>query len=339
MGQTILWPTFFVSMKLLLTAFLSLILPAFTQELPNDREKILEALLNAPDRTSLDQAIKAGKAAGLPDQLFLEARFVLLVNEDDRVALATLSSELEAHLPKFSLDDTMLFAVKEDFASIVQYTKALAALQNNDTTLFKKHITEAFWLAPSHATQFAPLIDDMRINEAMKKITLDLNLEFEDQRVKGESKSLKAIAGGSPAFLIHFWSPWASQAMAIMDEFQIISGSLIKNNIPVASILLSSTTEARRAGDDLVARKKQGNTAHWLVDTEKFSLGSLMRVSSFPTVVLVSNKGEILFNGDPANRRLWEILTAINPEITAPTINAVLPKKDPKGTSRAKNGN
>jgi hypothetical protein len=326
-------------MKLLLTAFLSLILPAFTQELPNDREKILEALLNAPDRTSLDQAIKAGKAAGLPDQLFLEARFVFLVNEDDRVALATLSSELEAHLPKFSPDDTMLFAVKEDFASIVQYTKALAALQNNDTTLFKKHITEAFWLAPSHATQFAPLIDDMRINEAMKKITLDLNLEFEDQRVKGESKSLKAIAGGSPAFLIHFWSPWASQAMAIMDEFQIISGSLIKNNIPVASILLSSTTEARRAGDDLVARKKQGNTAHWLVDTEKFSLGSLMRVSSFPTVVLVSNKGKILFNGDPANRRLWEILTAINPEITEPTINAVLPKRDPKGTSRAKNGN
>ncbi|MGB2453456.1 MAG: hypothetical protein ACPIG7_02590 [Akkermansiaceae bacterium] len=243
-------------MKLLLTAFLSIILPAFTQELPNDREKILEALLNAPDRTSLDQAIKAGKAAGLPDQLFLEARFVFLVNEDDRVALATLSSELEAHLPKFSPDDTMLFAVKEDFASIVQYTKALAALQNNDTTLFKKHITEAFWLAPSHATQFAPLIDDMRINEAMKKITLDLNLEFEDQRVKGESKSLKAIAGGSPAFLIHFWSPWASQAMTIMDEFQIISGSLIKNNIPVASILLSSTTEARRTGDDLVARKK-----------------------------------------------------------------------------------
>ena len=326
-------------MKLLLTAFLSLILPAFTQELPNDREKILEALLNAPDRTSLDQAIKAGKAAGLPDQLFLEARFVFLVNEDDRVALATLSSELEAHLPKFSPDDTMLFAVKEDFASIVQYTKALAALQNNETTLFKKHITEAFWLAPSHATQFAPLIDDMRINEAMKKITLDLNLEFEDQRVKGESKSLKAIAGGSPAFLIHFWSPWASQAMAIMDEFQIISGSLIKNNIPVASILLSSTTEARRAGDDLVAREKQGNTAHWLVDTEKFSLGSLMRVSSFPTVVLVSNKGKILFNGDPANRRLWEILTAINPEITEPTINAVLPKRDPKGTSRAKNGN
>ena len=326
-------------MKLLLTAFLSLILSALTQELPNDREKLLEALLNAPDRASLDQAIKNGKAAGLPDQLFLEARFVFLVNEDNRGGLATLSTELEAHLPKFSPDDTMLFAVKEDFASIVQYTKALAALQDNDTTLFKKHITEAFWLAPSHATQFAPLIDDIRINEAMKKITLDLNLKFEDQRLKGESKSLKAIAGGSPAFLIHFWSPWASQATAIMDEFLIISDSLIKNNIPVASILLSSTTEARRAGDDFLTKEKRGNIAHWLVDTEKFSLGSLMRVSSFPTVVLVSNKGEILFNGDPADRRLWELLTAINPEISEPTIDVVLPKRDPKSTSRTKNGN
>ena len=326
-------------MKLLLTAFLSLILPALTQELPNDREKLLEALLNAPDRASLDQAIKNGKAAGLPDQLFLEARFVFLVNEDNRGALATLSTELEAHLPKFSPDDTMLFAVKEDFASIVQYTKALAALQDNDTTLFKKHITEAFWLAPSHATQFAPLIDDIRINEAMKKITLDLNLKFEDQRLKGESKSLKAIAGGSPAFLINFWSPWASQAMAIMDEFLIISDSLIKNNIPVASILLSSTTETRRASDDFLTKEKRGNIGHWLVDTEKFSLGSLMRVSSFPTVVLVSNKGEILFNGDPADRRLWELLTAINPEISVPTIDVVLPKIDPKSTSRTKNGN
>ena len=326
-------------MKLLLTAFLSLILPALTQELPNDREKLLEALLNAPDRASLDQAIKNGKAAGLPDQLFLEARFVFLVNEDNRGALATLSTELEAHLPKFSPDDTMLFAVKEDFASIVQYTKALAALQDNDTTLFKKHITEAFWLAPSHATQFAPLIDDIRINEEMKKITLDLNLKFEDQRLKGESKSLKAIAGGSPAFLINFWSPWASQAMAIMDEFLIISDSLIKNNIPVASILLSSTTETRRASDDFLTKEKRGNIGHWLVDTEKFSLGSLMRVSSFPTVVLVSNKGEILFNGDPADRRLWELLTAINPEISEPTMDVVLPKIDPKSTSRTKNGN
>jgi hypothetical protein len=125
--------------------------------------------------------------------------------------------------------------------------------------------------------------------------------------------------------------------MAIMDEFLTVSDSLIKNNIPVVSFLLTTTNEARQAGDDFLAKGKQGNIAHWLVDTKKSSLGSLMRVSSFPTVVLVSNKGEILFNGDPSNRRLWGILTAINPEITGPTIDAVLLKTDPKSTLRAKN--
>ena len=325
-------------MKLFLTSLLSVIFPALSQEIPNDREKILEALLNAPDRVSLNQAIKAGKAADLPEQLFLEARFVFLVNEDDQEALVALSPELEAHLPKFSSDDTMLFAVKEDFASIVQYTKALAALQENDNALFKKHITEAFWLAPSHAAQFAPLINVRRINEAMKKITLDLNKNFENQKSKGEFKSLENIVGESPAFLIHFWSPFVTQSLAAMDEYFTFSTILLENKIPVASLLLSGTSEARGAGDDFLTKRAGANTGSWLVDTEKSSLGSLMRVSSFPTVVLISDKGEILFNGDPGDRRLWQTLKLLNPEITQPTIYAVQSKTDSKSTSPEKNG-
>ncbi|MFL2657906.1 MAG: hypothetical protein ACJ0HK_03980, partial [Akkermansiaceae bacterium] len=80
------------------------------------------------------------------------------------------------------------------------------------------------------------------------------------------------------------------------------------------------------------------NTGFWLVDTEKSSLGSLMRVSSFPTVVLVSDKGKILFNGDPSDRRLWQTLKLLNPEITQPTIDAVQAKTDSKSTSPEKNG-
>ncbi len=168
------------------------------------------------------------------------------------------------------------------------------------------------------------MIDDIRINEAIKNFTLNLNLKFEDQKRGGESKSLKSIAGDSPAFLIHFWNPWVNQSMAAMRVFLKLCATLIENKIPVASILLGSTSADRRAGDDFRAQKKHENTGHWLVDTEKLSLGSLMRLSSFPTVVLVSDKGKILFNGDPANRRLWETLTAIKPEINFPTIDVVL---------------
>lgn len=125
--------------------------------------------------------------------------------------------------------------------------------------------------------------------------------------------------------------------MAAMEAFLKNCATLIENKIPVASILLNSTSEARRAGDDFIDQEKHANTGHWLIDNEKSSLGSLMRVSSFPTVVLVSNKGKILFNGDPTNPRLWQNLTAINPEINLPTIDVVLSKTDEKRNLTPKN--
>ncbi|MEN8775147.1 MAG: hypothetical protein ABF382_16500 [Akkermansiaceae bacterium] len=325
-------------MKLILISLFSLLLPAISQEIPNEKEKLLEALMNAPDLNSLNQAIEKGKKAGLPRQMFLEARFVFLVNTDDRPALAALSPELETLLPDFSPDNTMLFAVEEDFKSIVEYTKALAALQKHDTALFKKHITEAFWLSPSHATQFAPLINDLRIEEAMKKITLDLNLEFEDQKTEGQKTNLQSILGESSAFLIHFWSPWVQQSMSAMEEISIVSNTLISKNIPVISLLLSSTDEAKKDANDFLSGDGAKNPGCWLVDTEKSSLGSLMRVSTFPTVILVSREGKILFNGDPADGRLWKELTGIDPEITPPTIDTVLPKMDSNASPPAENG-
>lgn len=324
-------------MKSLLAALLALILPLLSQEIEKDKEKLIEALMNAPNLVALNKAIKTGKEAGLPNQLFLEARFIYFVNEDNRPALAALSPELQAHLPKFSPDNTMIFAVKEDFASIVKYTQALEALQKNDAALFKRHITEAFWLAPSHAAQFAPLIDDMRIEEAMKKITLDLNLKFKNQKLENQSTSLKNIVSGSQAFLIHFWSPWVDQSVAAMAEIATISNTLIKNKIPVASILLSSTDEGRRDADKFLFTKGADSPGHWLVDTEKSSLSSLMRVSSFPTVVLASKEGKILFNGDPADGRLWNILRALNPLIFRPKKDLVLPKIEQKTTTPTKN--
>ncbi len=325
-------------MKLILLTLIWLLLPALSQEAPNEKEKLLEALMSAPNLASLNQAIERGKKAGLPEQMFLEARFVFLVNEDDHAALAKLSTKLEAHLPKFSPDNTMLFAVEEDFASIVEYTKALAALEKNETTLFKKHITEAFWLSPSHAAQFAPLINDLRTKEAMNKITLDLDREFEDQKSKGATKSLKSIASDSPAFLIHFWSPWVQQSMAAMEEISTVSETLIKNKIPVTSILLSSTDEAKKDAQTFLAGDGAKNPGHWLIDTETSSLGSLMRVSAFPTVVLVSREGKVLFNGDPADARLWDKLAGLNPTIVPPTIDPVLPKQAPNTSPPAENG-
>lgn len=325
-------------MKRILITLLSLCLPIAAQEKPSEKEQLLAALMNAETLPSLNEAIDKGKKAGLPEQMFLEARFVFLVNEDDRAALAALAPQLEAHLPQFSPDNTMLFAVKEDFESIIHYTKALAALEKNDNDLFKKHITEAFWLSPSHAAQFAPLINDLRMKEAMKKITLPLADTFEDQKTKGKKTPLTEVIGDSPAALLHFWSPWVQQSMAAMTEISTVSETLLKNNIPVASILVGSSAESRKDADAHLGEEGKDHPGLWLVDREKNSLSSILRISSFPSVTLISPEGKILFNGDPADERLWKILATLNPKISPPTINPVLPEDDPTSPKTPKPG-
>ena len=325
-------------MKLILLTLLALKISVSAQEKADDKDLLLDALMNAADLPALNQAILDAKKSGLPEQMLLEARFVFLVNEDDRPALAALAPELEAHLPKFSSDNTMLFAVREDFESIIQYTKALGALEKKDHALFKKHITEAFWLSPSHAAQFAPLINDLRMEEAMKKITLDLNRSFEDQRNQNGKTTLTQALQKSPAVLLHFWSPWVQQSISAMPEIAIVSKTLIENKIPVVSVLIGASPESRKDADAFLQAEGKDQPGHWIVDSEKNALGSTLRISSFPSVALLSPDGKILFNGDPADKRLWAKLAMLNPQIKPPTISPVLPKNGTSPLPEPENG-
>jgi thiol-disulfide isomerase/thioredoxin len=324
-------------MKHLLPLLFALCLPLAAQE-EQPRENLIDALMNAPDDEALAAAIDAGKKGGLPGQMFLEARFMLLINQNDDKGLAALAPTLEEQLPKYSPDNTMIFGTREDFESIIHYTKSLAALQKGDTTAFKKHITEAFWLSPAHGSQFAPHINQVRLEEAMNKVTLDLARTFEDQKKGDKKTSLKEVVAEAPAFLLHFWSPWVQPSMLAMPEYAEVANVLAAHKIPAASILLPGTAESRKEAADFVAGDKGRTPGHWLIDERKKSLASILRIAGFPTVVLVNRKGRILFNGDPADAHLWEALKALAPGIKPPTINTVLPQPDSAGPNPPESG-
>ena len=296
------------------------------------RDQLIEALMTASDENALTTAIANAKKGGLSNQMFLEARFLLLINQNDTAGLAALAPVLEAQLPEYSPDDTMIFGVKEDFESIIHYTKALAALQKSDTPLFKKHITEAYWLSPAHGPQFAPHITEVRLKEAMAKLTLDLSRSFEDQKQGDKKTSLQEVVGEAPAFLIHFWSPWVQPSILAMPEFNAIAKVLLENKIPVTSLLLAGTAESLQDATTYLNENKDNTVGHWLIDTNQSSLASSLRIANFPTVVLVKKDGSILFNGDPANKNLWDALAILDPAIKPPTIKPVLPELSPQET-------
>ncbi|YCM44029.1 hypothetical protein V2O64_22220 [Verrucomicrobiaceae bacterium 227] len=313
-------------MKLITPLYAALILALSAQEpLPSAREDLINALMEARDEKSFSAAYLAGSKAGIPEQTLIEARFLYLVDEADQAALAAYAPVLQKQLAKFSVDDSTIFSVKEDFQSIVEYTLALDALQKNKEELFKKHITEAFWLSPAQAGLFEPLITEARLKKAMQKITLDLGEPFENQEKPNTTTTFKSIAGEAPAFLLHFWTPWVQHSIEGMAAYSLTAKTLTDHGIPPVSVLLTGTSDSRKDADDFLASTRGSIPGHWVIDRDKRSLVSLFRIQNFPIVALISREGKVLFNGNPGDPVLWAELRKLNPAIKQPKIELPLP--------------
>lgn len=306
-------------MKKLLLTFL-FVLPSLAQEIApkKSREQLIEALMNASDAETLAAASAEALAADLPQQMITEAKFLLLVNEDDTAGLAALAPALKAQLPTFDPDHSMIFAAKEDFESIFHYTLALDALQKKDQPTFKKHITEAFWLSPNHAAQYAPHINQLRLQQTIENLTLDLSRTFVNQKKPDQKISLKELIGESPALLIQFWSPWIQASIDHMDQFEATAKALEKHQIPSASFLLSSIADSHDDAKKFVTENEAQLPGSWLIDTEQSSLAIALRISSFPAAVIINPQGKVLFHGPFQNPSLWKQLAQINPAIKRP---------------------
>ncbi len=320
---------FFSNSMKSLSLLLALSLPLSAQKLPEDnREDLVTALMESRDPKAFEVAVTNARNGKVPEQTIIEARFLYLVDQGDEAKLAAYSQTMQKQLPDFTIEDSAIFAVREDFESVIQYTLALAALQKKDNTLFKKHITEAFWLSPNQGVQFAPLINEVRMNQEMAKLTIDLTTSFENQRKPGALISLKELMGDSPAILLHLWNPWVQQSMISMQDYAVVAKHLTENKIPPVSLLLSGTAESREAADNFLKENPETTPGSWLVDKERDSLSAKLRVQTFPVFVLIDNKGKILFNGDPSMTALWDELQKLSPKIKRPTKDSVLP--DPR---------
>ena len=97
---------------------------------------------------ALQAAIEQARKHNISEQAILEARFLFLVDRHDDDAIAALLPEFVKHRATFNLDDSKIFACKEDWLAVNEYVEAIAALNKGDKAAFKQHITEAFWLSP-----------------------------------------------------------------------------------------------------------------------------------------------------------------------------------------------
>ena len=268
---------------------------------------------------SMQAAIERARKQGISEQVILEARFLFLVDRHADDAIAALLPEFIKQRESFALNDSEIFATKEDWLAVNEYIEAIAALNKGDKDAFKKHITEAFWLSPQQGAAFAPHIERLRLNEAMRSIKIDFTAEFATIN-SAQRKSLGNFSGDYAALLVHFWSPQNNESAASMPDFIRSAKVLTTNGIAVVSILAGDS--AAILGEARAALKTLGANppGAWLIDNKSHSLKRELRVQSLPTMVLIATDGSILFNGHPAADDLWLALRKINPKIRRPAL-------------------
>lgn len=290
-------------------------------ELP-PREAALEHLLSERESPeALEKAVLAARAQGVSEQAILEARFLFHVDRRDDDAIAAMAPEFLKRRDVMKIEESEIFAIREDWLAVTEYVQAIAALKKEDRDGFKKHITEAFWLSPRQGAAFAPHIDRLRLEDAMRAITLDFAATRLAPLAGGDALGLDSVMKGKKAMLIHFWSPWSRESEDSMPDFAITAKALLAKDIAVISILPEQSDQAVFEGRKAVEGLGKEGTGEWLLDRRQRPLARELRVQNIPVMILVTPEGKILFNGHPTDEMLWERLGEIVPEIERPEVS------------------
>ncbi len=310
-------------MKLVPLIALLIISTSTAQETPpadppaNPKEAALEKIFSSMGDKEFPAALAEAKKAGIHPQVLLEARFLHHVVQRDNKAIAAMAPEFIAMREKFDADNSEVFSLKEDWVAVVYYTQALAALEKGDKAEFKKHITEAFWLSPKQAQAFAPHIDQLRLKEAMARITLDPNRTLKDQETR-KAVNLGELLANKKAIVLHFWSPMSQEVQINMPDFILTSQACDDQGIGVASVLVGKYPGIIKDAETLRKEDATKAACNWLIDSDKDTLSNKLRISEIPTMVIVSTEGKILFNGRPSNKHFWETLQKVAPNFKRP---------------------
>lgn len=266
---------------------------------------------------AFEEAVTEAKSKGVTQQAILEARFLYHIDLGEDDAIAALLPEFLKQRDAFRIEDTAIFAVKEDWLAVVEFVQAIAALKKGDKPSFKTHITEAFWLSPRQASAFAPHIERLRLEETMSGVKIDFAIRLTPVS-GGDAIALGSLLPDKKAMLLHFWSPASPESEASLPDYAVTAKTLEERGIATVSLLLPGQPDTLTKAAASVRKLGEKPPGAWLADSREKPLSRDLRVQELPVFVLLSNEGKVLFNGQPSDDALWEKLRSIDPVITRP---------------------
>ncbi len=277
-------------------------------------QELMQRLFNpgSSEQELMDAAKEANKL-GVPRQQIIEAKLIWGLRTQNTSWLSKILPELEVLAGNFDTTQSAGIKSADDIRSFIEYIKGLQAQEKKDEVAFKKHMQEAFWLAPAQAQLYAQTIEKLRRESKMATMKIDLQLVLATSN--GETTTLQDQMAGKKAVLIDFWASWCGPCMQLMPELKKKAEHLKKHGIVVAGM----NKDDEKA--EMVAEKvrgEQGIEFPWLIEPADRPFTKMLEIDSIPRMILVGPDGKVLFNGHPQDPGLWSALQKIDPEIKAP---------------------
>lgn len=282
------------------------------------REAAIDNMLaERGDIKTFESVVADARKNGVGEQAILEARFLYHVDRREDGKIADLLPEFLKLKDAFKAGDSAVFGLKDDWLAVIEYVQAIDSLEKNDKDAFKHHITEAFWLSPRQASAFAPHVERLRLEEAMRSVKIDFSLKFASMN-SGDAVALESLVSGKKALLLHFWSPMSRECEVSMPDFVATAVTLSSKDVAVVSLIPDDAPKTLTAARSVIRPLGDKPPGAWLIDAKDKSLGDALRIQDIPSMVLVSTDGKILFNGDPTDDGFWEALKKVDEGIVRP---------------------
>ena len=267
---------------------------------PNSEQLALLDKIYAPaDTSELNSLVQEAIKSGISEQNILEAKFIHFVDNNDDKGLAELSTSLESYSDKFSPQTSEIFTQKSDWLSIVHYTKAVAALQNNEKESFKKHITEAFWLSPEQGPVFAQYITQMRQKEIIKSFVLNKNITLNFQNEDASAPLQEVIKEGHEV-LLHFWSPETPNAE---EDLTALKQQTSDKKRTTLSILIGANADTIHLANKTIKIVAEDKDHLFMLESKSTPLSAQLNIPNLPFQVLISPEGKIISFGETTEKK------------------------------------
>ena len=291
-------------------AFLAVLLSPVTGKC-DGQEDAFRQLLHPTSRAEMDSAVAAARAAGLSNQAILEARLIFGIQNDDTALISTLIPDLEEVALDFKPHNSPggLKSV-EQFRGLTCFARAMKAAEDRDEDEFRAQIAEGIWKFPQQAAMFGNLVVKFQLNERMSHLTVDFAMPLTQST--GETTTLSDLLGTQKALMLEFWSSQGEEKLSSLSGLLKRAGYLKTLGIAAAGVNIDA-----KDGDIAAEKVREQHKIQfpWVVEQRERSVTRLLDVASLPRVVLISQQGRVLFNGNPDDPGFGKALRRIVPSM------------------------